>query len=112
MYKDVMNNFAEEEDEEGRRWPRWFGYYGSKTRKYYDSRPYANYKDKMLQNTGTLRNSVQFESRKDEAKVYTIMDYAKYHQFGTKNMVKRPFMYIPKDKQFEYITLFKAFLFQ
>lgn len=55
------------------------------------SRPPKNISAKV---TGNLRNSihVDYNNEKMQGRVYTSLEYAQYQEFGTRNMIPRPFM--------------------
>ena len=74
----VQNNFANEKNEDGKRW-----------------KPLKYRKGKPLRDTSRLWNSIKWKASKFQAKVYTIIGYAKYHQNGEGRM-KREFMFVSK----------------
>ena len=47
---------------------------------------------KILQDTGRLKGSFEMEYNRDRVKVGTTVVYAHFHEFGTDNIPKRPFM--------------------
>lgn len=76
-WKDVLNSFTVEQDEDGKKW---------KSLKYRKGQP--------LRDTGRLRNSIRWAANKDEARIFTKVKYAKYHEYGTKNIPQRSFMWV------------------
>lgn len=96
-WKGVLDNFKNEEGKK-RPWPKWSKKLPNGTRKFYSTRPYGRGGSKLLQDTGLLRNSIRPISKNNEAHVYTRTKYAGAHQFGTKNIPKRDFMWIAQKK--------------
>lgn len=47
-------------------------------------------KGKPLRDTGILRNSIDYSAGKTEVEIGTNVDYAPYHQFGTKSKLGNP----------------------
>ena len=74
----VQNNFANEKNKNGSKW---------KPLKYRKGRP--------LRDTSRLWNSIKWAASKFQAKVFTNVGYAKYHQDGKAGM-KREFMFVSK----------------
>lgn len=95
-HRNVIDHFEKEKGPK-RKWPRW-SRKNPKTgiRTFFSSRPYGRGGNKILQDTGRLKGSVRFTGKRRQAEVFTNVKYAKFHQKGTKNMVKRPFMYIDR----------------
>ena len=96
-YKQVMTNF---DNEQGKRrdWPKWSRKTPKGGRQYFNTRPTKRGGNKLLQDTGTLRLSIRPKVEKDEAHVFTKTKYAGYHQFGTKTIPKRDFLWISQKK--------------
>lgn len=46
----------------------------------------------ILRETSRLFNSIGYDVRGSEARVFTNVEYARYHQFGTRKMSARPFL--------------------
>lgn len=60
-----------------------------------DGEPWPHLKHRKgqpLLDTGTLLRSIRFEIKNDQIHMGTGLHYAKYHQFGTQHIPKRPFM--------------------
>ena len=79
MYKDSLDHFAKQTSDTG----AWT--------------PIQYRKGRILQDTGALRNSLQASNTKDSAVVSagnSSVDYAGYHQYGTKNIPQRKFLWI------------------
>ena len=72
----VQNNFANEKNKNGSKW-----------------KPLKYRKGKLLEDTRRMVNSIKWAASKFQAKVFTNVDYAKYHQRG-KGRMKREFMFI------------------
>lgn len=53
----------------------------------------------LLVESGDLFKSISFQASKDKVAVGTSELYGVYHQFGTKNMVARPFLGISSDDE-------------
>ena len=96
-WKNVIQHFRDEEGK-SRPWPKWSRRLSDGTRKFYTSRPTKRGGTKLLQDTGLLRTSIRPRSKEDEAHVFTKTKYAGYHQFGTRNIPKRDFLWIAQDK--------------
>ena len=97
-FKNVMEHFEDEKDEYGRKWPRWI-----KKGQRYTARPTKRGGNKMLQDSGSMKNAVKFKATRSEAIVYIINKVAGFHHDGTKKMEKRRFMYID-NSMFERIA--------
>lgn len=110
-YRDVIDHFNTETDDKGKRWVRW-SKRDPKTKKrtFTSVRPYGRGGTKMLQDTGTLRSSIQPKTEKDQAVVYTRNKYARHHQEGTGRMPKRKFLYASSTLLKEVSILFKGFI--
>lgn len=53
-----------------------------------------------LRETGRLFNSIGYDVRGDEARIFTTVEYAPYLQLGTRKMVARPFLgFSNRDKR-------------
>ena len=52
---------------------------------------------KILQDTGRLRLSIFSRNTKDTAKVASNLKYAPTHNYGTKNVPMRKFMWLSRD---------------
>lgn len=101
MYKEIIRHFEEEEGPDGK-WERW-QFRGRRI----NYRPYGRGGNKMLQDTGRLRNSFMWDLLPDEIRVFTEVEYASYHQFGTSKMVARPFLWFEErsyEEWAEYIV--------
>jgi phage gpG-like protein len=55
--------------------------------------------DKILQDTGTLKNSIAAVSNNRGAEVGTNIIYAKAHQFGKGRIPQRTFLFLSKEAQ-------------
>jgi phage gpG-like protein len=49
---------------------------------------------KPLQDTGVMKGSIRPIGLKTRAEVFTNIDYAKYHDLGTRNIPRREFMWL------------------
>ena len=76
-WKDVLNSFSIEQNEDGQKW-----------------KPLKYRKGKPLRDTGRLRSSIRWAANKEEARVFTKVKYAKYHDKGTKVIPQRSFMWV------------------
>jgi phage gpG-like protein len=82
MYKDVMDHFGKEQGDTG----------GWAPLKYRVGKP--------LQDTGDLRKSIAASNTKDTAVVSAgdaHVTYAGYHQYGTRNIPQRKFLWLSKE---------------
>lgn len=89
-FKDVINSFAIEENEDGQAWAK---FKDPKTGKRISRRPTKRGGTKLLQDTGRLRNSIRWAANNLEARVFTKVKYAGYHEYG-KNAMHRSFMWV------------------
>jgi len=90
-YKDVINSFRIEENDDG---SKWYKFKDPKTEKRISRRPTKRGGTKLLQDTGLLRESIRWESTALWAKVFTRRKYAKWHENGTRNIPARSFMWV------------------
>lgn len=100
MYSDVISHFQSEKDSDGKTWDRWKNPNPPPRR--VPRRPTRKGGSKMLQDTGRLRNSLVPFVRNDVSGVRTDVDYAVYHNEGTRNMPAREFLYL-SDKVVDMI---------
>lgn len=106
--KNVMKHF---DDEQGpnRKWARWNKKINGK-RVFFSSRPTKRGGNKLLQDTGTLRGANRGKGLNNEAWIYNRTSYAKFHQDGTKKMVKRAFLWIDNITRRKIVTFFKKYM--
>jgi phage virion morphogenesis protein len=64
----------------------------------------------LLVDTGRLRNSIGSKIYGLEAEVGTNVFYGKYHQYGTKKMVARPFLGIGEQDAAEIVKIIEQFI--
>jgi len=100
-WKDVLDHFNKEEDPDGKKWAKL----KRKRRRGKTS------KGKILQDTGRLRASIRHKVVKDEAVVFTVVDYAKTHQEGIR-VPKRSFMGLSKKAVEKIMELFKRYVIE
>ena len=118
MWKDVIENFKQEKNDDGQRWKKWSKWEkGKKT--LVGTRPYGLGGNKLLQDTGTLRSSINFKADKNDAIVFSRNKYAALHNYGgpfkawgkhQAYMPRRMFMWIPRDKVQEYVKMIQIFV--
>ena len=58
---------------------------------------------KILQDTGELRRSIQYETGNDYVRIGSNLKYARIHQFGGNKIPARPFLGVTDDER-RYIT--------
>ncbi|MCP4648911.1 MAG: hypothetical protein GY853_02355 [PVC group bacterium] len=83
-WREVVQNFDNEKNEDGTPWPAW-------SKKYAEKRKGG----KMLRDKGTLRNSTRWKASKNTARIYNKLKYARRHDQGIK-MPQRQFMWLEK----------------
>lgn len=93
-WKDVLNSFTIEQDEDGRAW---------KPLKHERSGKRHKGGSKLLRDTGRLRSSIRWAANKTEARVFTKTKYAGYHEYGTKFIPKRSFMWIDSKLRLQFM---------
>ena len=101
-WKDVNNSFDIEKDEDGKRWKKRLEPKKKKgIRKRVSTRPTKRGGNKLLQDTGLLRESIRWKHGSDWARVFTKTKYAGVHQYGapSKNIVKRSYMWVSEKVQ-------------
>lgn len=114
-YKDVINHFKTEENEDGQAWEPWSDWTQGFKRPSW-TRPYgigkgkrgfgAPYATAMLRLTGHMRQSIVHTNQQDYARVMCPIKYAVYHcqpDGGGGKMPKRNFMYL-NDEEVQQIT--------
>jgi len=104
MFKDVMEHFNREEGPSG----KWLKFLNPKTGQRQDIRPYGRGGNKLLQDTGRLKNSIISISTNEGAEVGTNVVYAPTHQFGNKNrnIPQRMFLWLSEKAETEIIKVF------
>jgi len=90
-WKDVMEHFKNEEGPDGKWAPLNVSWTLAARRK-----GKGTGSDKILQDNGDLRRSIQFRSTKTDAEVYTGLVYAGTHQYGRKMTIRKRTITIPK----------------
>jgi phage gpG-like protein len=90
-WKDVINSFAIEQDEDGSAWKPL-------------KRPRKRGGSKLLQNTGRLRMSIRWAANNTEARIFTKTKYAKFHEYGTKYIPVRSFMWLNSKLRVRLLT--------
>jgi phage gpG-like protein len=98
-FKDVINSFSIEQNEDGGKWERW-----KKGSARVSERPTKRGGSKMLQDTGKLRNSIRWAANNTEARVFTKTKYAKFHEYGTKYLPIRSFMWVNAKLRVKFLT--------
>lgn len=98
-WKDVINSFAIEENEDGSKWAK---FKDPKTGKRISRRPTKRGGTKLLQDTGRLRNSIRWIANNIEARVFTKVKYAKYHDKGDGAM-HRSFMWVNAKLRLQFM---------
>ncbi len=103
-YQDVMEHFRDETGPRG----RWKGI---------DPRPKrkgqrAGVSDKVLQDTGLLRSSINFKTRGNEVHIFTKIIYAAVHNFGyaKRNIAQRKFLWLSKGALKRVTRKFKEYI--
>ncbi len=119
MKKEVALNFRKEQSPDGVSWARLKG---STIIGRYTSLRFANKKGKgkakivskstggrtgrakILQDTGTLRNSISISNNREKAIIGTNLIYSRTHQFGLpkKNVPARPYMGLSQKQKERY----------
>jgi phage gpG-like protein len=87
-WRAVIENFDLEKNEDGSAWAKW-----KKGNQRVSYRPYGRGGTKLLRDTGYLRMSIRWIANTLEARIFTKVDYAKYHDHG-KGTMHRSFMWI------------------
>lgn len=98
-FKAVIQNFSKEENKDGVKWEKWKD---PKTKARISRRPTKRGGTKLLQDTGRLRGSIRWAASNIEARVFTKVKYAKYHNYGDGSM-KRQFMYVDDKTRLKYL---------
>lgn len=82
-FKDVINSFNVEKNEDGTSWKPL-------------KRPRKRGGDKLLRDTGRLRSSIRWAANPTEARIFTKVKYAVYHDSDKprKKLPRRQFMWI------------------
>lgn len=93
IYKDVIGHFEKEVGPGREKWKR-FKWPDGKAR---NTRPTKRGGTKLLQDTGRLKGSIVPFVEKDSAGARTNVDYAIYHNDGTKKIPKREFAYVDEE---------------
>ena len=65
---------------------------------------------KILQDTGELRRSVQYEAGQTYVRIGSNLIYARTHQFGRGNIPARPFLGVTPNERQHTNDLFRAYL--
>ncbi len=65
---------------------------------------------KILQDTGELRRSIQYEATDDYVRIGSNLVYARIHQFGGKHIPARPFLGVTQDERKHINNLFRQYL--
>jgi len=99
-FKDVVNSFNVEQNEDGKKWAK---FKDPKTGKRVNQRPTKRGGSKLLQDTGILRGSIRWAASRLEAKVFTKVKYAKYHDSGEGKM-KRQFMWVNDKLRLQFAS--------
>jgi len=94
MHREIIKHFEEERGPDSR-WERW--HWRGRILNY---RPYGRGGNKILQDTGRLKGGFAWNLLPLEIRVFNEIDYASYHQFGTRRMVARPFLWF-EDRSIE-----------
>ena len=108
-WKDVQDHFRLEEGGDNKPWPKWQRM--TKTgRKRYSSRPTKRGGNKLLQDSGLLKNTIRFKSTSRDAIVYVYTKYGKFHQTGTRKMERRKFMWLSYGARKRLARLYGIYL--
>jgi len=67
-------------------------------------------KGKPLMDTGRLRNRMSFKYNRTSVELIKDISYAAYHQYGTKHIPKRDFMWISKKARDAMNKIFMNFI--
>lgn len=94
-WKDILNSFTIEQNENGQAW---------KPLKKERSGKRHKGGSKLLRDTGRLRTSIRWAANKEEARVFTKVKYAKFHEYGTKYIPVRSFMWINSKLRVKFLT--------
>jgi len=89
MKNNILQHFRDEKGSDNRKWQPLSPRYAEWKRKKFGNKT-------ILRRRGKLYKSFQSSHSSKYAKVSTKIPYAKYHQYGTKRIPKRDFMYIDK----------------
>ena len=65
---------------------------------------------KILQDTGELRRSVQYEAGQTYVRIGSNLIYARTHQFGRGNIPARPFLGVTPNERKHINDMFRAYL--
>ena len=65
---------------------------------------------KILQDTGELRRSVQYEAKQTYVRIGSNLIYARTHQFGRGKIPARPFLGVTPNEQQHINDMFRAYL--
>jgi phage gpG-like protein len=108
LYRSVMLNFQTESSDEGNRW-KPFSAETLLAKANRAHRPTTS--PKLLQDTGFMRMSVFPGVTEDSAYASENVDYARYHQFGTEHIPKRPFFTIRRTQLARIKTIARVWAF-
>jgi phage gpG-like protein len=97
-WRNVIQNFDLEKNEDGSVWAKW-----KKGNQRVPYRPYGRGGTKLLRDTGYLRMSIRWIANNLEARVFTKVNYAKFHEYGEGTM-KRQFMWISDKLKVQFLT--------
>lgn len=94
-YKDIIGHFRDEMGEGGQKWEKL------KPETLKNRRKGKRSGVKILQDTGTLRNTLSSKVFSNEAHIFSNLKYAAAHNFGyaPKNIPQRKFLWIYKKRQ-------------
>jgi phage gpG-like protein len=87
-WRAVVQNFDIAKNEDGSSWALW-----KKGKQRVSTRPTKRGGTKLLVDRGYLRMSIRWIANTLEARIFTKVDYAKYHEHG-KGSMHRSFMWI------------------
>lgn len=104
MWRDVIDHFRQQSSPEGK-WQPWSPAYAAR-------RKAGRGGNMILQDTGVLRTSIQWRGEANNARVFTNMEYAPAHQYGSKdrNVPKREFMWLANRTREDIMTDYRNFI--
>jgi phage gpG-like protein len=103
VFQDLIDHFKKEEGPQGK-WKPWSKIYREHMQRI------GKGGNNILQDTGRLRGGIQatnYQARRDGVSWYNRVPYAAAHEYGTKRLPKRPFMWLSKAamKKISDVTL-------
>ena len=98
-WKDVLNSFTLEQNEDGEKWEPL-------------ARPRKRGGSKLLRDTGRLRSSIRWAANNTEARIFTKVKYAKYHDSDKprKKLPRRQFMWVDPKLRVKFLMDLLSFI--